>query len=122
MKDTQIGPLNTGSLATSEPTFQSVGEYKFQPPPVYKSIQIPDPYAEPAKPKIDPDKRQVGGDHYKKLKMQPIELVMQNDMGFCEGSAIKYICRHTGKGGADDIRKAIHYLQLLLKHKYGTTE
>jgi hypothetical protein len=36
-----------------------------------------------------------------------------NQLGFCEGNAIKYICRYKAKGGAEDIEKAIHYLQIL---------
>lgn len=117
----------TGANSTTSHTM-SVRSSPLAGPPVYKSIQTPDPFetkAPTANTKeasiYDPDKIQVGGNHYAKQKMQPIELVMANEMGFCEGSALKYICRHQDKGGAEDIKKAIHYLQLLLKHKYGTT-
>lgn len=58
---------------------------------------------------------QIGGDHYKKLGIQPIEYIMSNDLGFCEGNAIKYITRYKAKGGKQDIEKAIHYLQILLE-------
>ena len=44
---------------------------------------------------------------------QPIEFIMANDLGFCEGNAIKYICRYQLKGGTQDLDKAIHYLNLL---------
>ncbi len=56
---------------------------------------------------------QVGGNHYKKLKIQPVEYIMANNLGFCEGSAIKYITRWRDKGGVQDIDKAIHFLQIL---------
>ena len=56
---------------------------------------------------------QVGGNHYKKLKIQPVEYIMANELGFCEGSAIKYITRWRDKGGIQDIDKAIHFLQIL---------
>ena len=41
-----------------------------------------------------------------------------NALGWCEGNAIKYVCRHRTKNGAEDVRKAIHYLQLLLEWEY----
>ena len=59
---------------------------------------------------------QVGGDHYAKMKIQPIDFILQNKLGFCEGNAIKYICRHRVKNGKQDIEKAIHYLQILLEN------
>jgi hypothetical protein len=64
-------------------------------------------------------KRQVGGDHYKEMVIQPLEFVVRNNLGFCEANAIKYVCRHHAKGGVKDIDKAIHYLQLLKEFKYG---
>lgn len=62
--------------------------------------------------------RQVGGDHYKKKKIQPIDFVLQNNLGFAEGNVIKYVTRHKEKNGADDIRKAIHYLEFILRYEY----
>jgi hypothetical protein len=61
---------------------------------------------------------QVGGDHYK-LAIQPIEYIHANKLGFIEGNIIKYATRHRSKGGAEDIRKVIHYAQLLLRLEYG---
>ena len=63
--------------------------------------------------------RQVGGGHYKDMAIQPIEYIMANDLGFCEGNIIKYICRYATKGGEEDIDKVIHYAQLLKESKYG---
>lgn len=57
--------------------------------------------------------KQVGGNHYKEMAEQPIEFITANQLGFCEGNAIKYICRYKAKGGVEDIEKAIHYLQIL---------
>jgi len=37
---------------------------------------------------------------------------------FAEGNAIKYICRHPHKGKQEDIKKAIHYLQMILERDY----
>lgn len=63
--------------------------------------------------------KQEGGSHYKSLKVQPIEFIHANGLGFCEGSVIKYVCRHETKNGAEDIKKAIHYLELILELTYG---
>lgn len=62
--------------------------------------------------------KQVGGEHYK-LPIQPIEYIYKNKLGFLEGNVIKYITRHKNKNGAEDIKKSIHYCQLLLKLEYG---
>jgi hypothetical protein len=59
--------------------------------------------------------KQVGGNHYKDKPIQPIEYILANNLGFCEGSAIKYITRYKDKGKAGDIRKAIHYLEIILE-------
>lgn len=62
--------------------------------------------------------KQIGGDHYRLLKIQPSEYIYSNGLGWHEGNAIKYITRHRIKGGRADIEKAIHYLQLLLEIEY----
>ena len=62
---------------------------------------------------------QVGGDHYKNMKIQPVEFITANNLGFLEGNVVKYICRHHAKNGAEDIKKAIHYCEMLLATKYG---
>ena len=66
--------------------------------------------------------KQVGGDHYKKHNIQPIEFIVSNGLDFLQGSAIKYIVRHRDKGGKEDLLKAIHYCQLMLEYYYGEKE
>lgn len=61
---------------------------------------------------------QVGGSHYKDKKIQPINYILENKLTFCEGSVLKYITRHREKNGAEDIRKAIQYLQFILVDEY----
>lgn len=63
-------------------------------------------------------KVQVGGDHYKKYAIQPIEFCHRNKIGPIESTAIKYIIRHQDKNGAEDIKKAIHVLNILLEIEY----
>ena len=62
--------------------------------------------------------KQVGGNHYAKMKIQPAEFINENKLFFAEGNAIKYICRHQSKGKAQDIKKAIHYLEMILERDY----
>jgi hypothetical protein len=57
---------------------------------------------------------QVGGDHYKKLAIQPAEYIHANGLGFFEGNVVKYVSRWRDKGGIEDLRKAQHYLALLI--------
>lgn len=59
--------------------------------------------------------QQVGGTHYKTMAIQPGEFIRANGIGWYEGNAIKYICRHKAKGEQQDIQKAIHYLELILE-------
>ena len=62
--------------------------------------------------------KQVGGKHYKQMKIQPAEFINENKLLFAEGNAIKYICRHQSKGKEEDIKKAIHYLEMILERDY----
>ena len=63
--------------------------------------------------------KQIGGNHYKDMAIQPSEFIHRNDLDWLQGNAIKYICRHKTKGGRQDIEKAIHYLELLMEWEYG---
>jgi len=62
---------------------------------------------------------QHGGSHYKDQAIQPVEYCQRNKLAFCESSAIKYLTRHSTKGKAEDVKKALHFCQLLLQLEYG---
>jgi hypothetical protein len=62
--------------------------------------------------------KQIDGDHYKGMKIQPAQFINENQLLFAEGNAIKYICRHKLKGKQKDIEKAIHYLEMILERDY----
>lgn len=62
---------------------------------------------------------QVGGDHYRQMKIQPVEFIIANGIGFLAGNVIKYAARYKAKGGAEDVRKIIHYCKLILEFEYG---
>ena len=57
---------------------------------------------------------QEGGGHYKTLKIQPVEYIHANGIPFIEGSVIKYVTRWRAKGGVEDLKKARHFLDLLI--------
>ncbi len=61
---------------------------------------------------------QVGGDWYKSLAIQPVVFCRANKMGGLESSVVRYITRHKAKNGSDDIKKAIHCLELILELDY----
>lgn len=61
---------------------------------------------------------QVGGDHYKKYKIQPVEYAHANGLDFLSANIVKYATRHRDKGGAQDIKKIKHYCDLILKLDY----
>lgn len=61
---------------------------------------------------------QTGGTHYKDCAIQPVEFIKANNIPFIEGNVIKYVVRHKRKNGAEDIKKAIHFLQILLELDY----
>jgi hypothetical protein len=67
---------------------------------------------------MEATKKQVGGGHYKDMKIQPVEFIQANGIPFIEGCVIKYVCRHKSKNGKQDIEKAIHFLELLLGLEY----
>ena len=58
---------------------------------------------------------QIGGDHYAKLRIQPAEYCHANEIPFIEGSVIKYITRWRDKNGLEDLRKARHFIDLLIE-------
>ena len=66
--------------------------------------------------------KQIGGEHYKRMKIQPTEFIAANDIPFIEGNVIKYVCRHTHKNGKEDVLKAIHYLNLLIEYHYESND
>ena len=66
--------------------------------------------------------KQIGGTHYKKMKIQPSKFVIENKLLFPEGSVIKYICRHQYKDGKQDLEKAKHFIDMIIERDYGPRE
>lgn len=65
---------------------------------------------------------QVAGDHYKKLKIQPIEYIMANQLPFAEGCIVKYVTRWRDKGGVDDLRKAKQFIDFIIEDELSKLE
>ena len=70
----------------------------------------------------NPLHRQEGGGHYKWFAIQPIEFIHVNNIPYIEANVIKYVCRHKHKNGVEDLKKAIHYLEMLIEMEYGKKE
>ena len=43
---------------------------------------------------------------------------MENKLLYPEGSVIKYILRHQDKGGKEDLKKAIHFIEMIIERDY----
>tara|TARA_Y100001963_G_scaffold2223_1_gene2991 strand:+ start:390 stop:656 length:267 start_codon:yes stop_codon:yes gene_type:complete len=67
---------------------------------------------------MDPYDKQIGGSHYKKMKIQPSRFVIENELLFPEGNVIKYICRHRYKNGKEDLEKAVHFIEMIIERDY----
>lgn len=61
------------------------------------------------------NEKQWGGDHYKVVQYQPWDVVLDWNLGYLDGTALKYISRWKRKNGLEDIRKAIHFLEKLIE-------
>ncbi len=113
--------LNTESWVQSNCT--QMIEVLAEPRPVVATTEpIPAPIAieqmdlnAPRPESINPLDVQVAGDHYKKLKIQPIEYIHANNIPFAEGSVIKYVTRWREKDGIKDLKKAKHFIDLLIE-------
>jgi len=62
---------------------------------------------------------QIGGTHYKDLAIQPVTFITANKLSFLEGCVVKRMCRHRRKNGIEDLRKAIHEIELMIELEYG---
>lgn len=89
------------------------------PPAGYKPADYAIPETKPEPAANNPLFQQEGGDHYKSFAIQPVEFIHTNKLSFLEGCVVKRVCRHRAKNKAEDIRKAIHELRLILKLEYG---
>ena len=64
--------------------------------------------------------KQIDGNHYTKLKIQPMEYSMANGLDACQHTIIKYVTRFRDKNGLVDLEKAKHVIDMLIQFEYGT--
>ncbi len=66
--------------------------------------------------------KQIGGDHYKSMAIQPIEYIQANKLSYIEGNIVKYISRWREKNGIEDLKKIKHYVEFLIEEVEGKKE
>ena len=59
--------------------------------------------------------KQIGGNHYSKLDIQPVEYITKNKLSYLQGNVIKYVTRYKDKNGLQDLQKAKHYIDILIE-------
>ena len=99
-------------------TFVYNGKVWHLEPYEYKVMENPTEQIDILKPvKQDALAVQIGGGHYKGCKIQPIEYIFANNLGYAEGNVVKYITRWKDKNGIEDLKKIIHYVELLIQEE-----
>jgi hypothetical protein len=71
---------------------------------------------------MNPYDRQVDGDHYQKLAIQPMQYSMLNNLDACQHTVIKYVTRFRDKGGIKDLEKAKHCIDMLIEYELAQAE
>lgn len=71
-----------------------------------------------SKPADSAFSRQEGGDHYRDMPIQPAEFIHRNRIGFLEGCVIKYVVRWRKKDGLKDLKKARHFIDMLIEMEF----
>ena len=71
------------------------------------------PQAQPAQGGAN--SRQIGGTHYKAHRYETWDVIIDWNLGYLDGNAVKYLSRWRLKGGLQDLKKARHYLDKLIE-------
>lgn len=100
------GFFNDYKLAIEWASMNNVG-YIFDGEKVYKI------------PKFDPYNCQVGGSHYKGVKIPLGVFIRENNLDASLSHCMKYLIRHKEKNGIEDLKKAIHAIELYMFDLYG---
>lgn len=66
-------------------------------------------------------KGQIGGNHYSKMAIQPLEFSYHNNLDALQHTIIKYVCRFRDKGGMEDLEKAKHTIDILMDLEYASS-
>ena len=68
---------------------------------------------QPASPRANDT--QVAGNHYKQFQIEPWDAIIDWNLGYLDGNAVKYLSRWRHKNGIEDLKKARHYIDKLLE-------
>ena len=71
---------------------------------------------------MNPYDRQVDGDHYQKLAIQPMQYSLLNGLDACQHTLIIYVTRFRDKGGIKDLEKAKHCIDMLIEFEMSKLE
>jgi hypothetical protein len=63
---------------------------------------------------MNANNKQIQGSHYQ-TNIQPWDAITDWELGFLDGCAVKYLSRWRKKGGVDDLRKAVHFIEKLIE-------
>ena len=83
-----------------------------------RTASLNDQYAEIERVRQSAYDKQEGGDHYKKLAIQPMQYALANKLDYAQANVVKYVTRHADKNGKEDLLKAIHNIELMIEHYY----
>tara|TARA_R110002074_G_scaffold326376_1_gene496697 strand:- start:32 stop:403 length:372 start_codon:yes stop_codon:yes gene_type:complete len=64
--------------------------------------------------------KQIGGNHYSKLGIEPYEYSIKNELNCYQFNVIKYVTRYKDKNGIEDLKKAINTLEKLIDYEGST--
>lgn len=65
---------------------------------------------------IDSDNNdETNPDYYKDLIPEPIDVILNWELGPCEANVVKYIARYKNKNGIEDLKKAKWYIEKLIE-------
>jgi hypothetical protein len=68
---------------------------------------------QPAPPRANDT--QVAGNHYKQFRIEPWDAIIDWNLGYLDGNAVKYLSRWRHKNGIEDLKKARHYIDKLIE-------
>lgn len=60
---------------------------------------------------------QIGGAHYKHRLYETWDVIVDWNLGYLDGNAVKYLSRWKSKGGVQDLEKAKHYIEKLIENE-----
>lgn len=69
--------------------------------------------------KTNDNLKQEGGNHYERLKVEPIKVFAAFNFNWFQGEILKYISRFQFKNGEQDLCKAIHISSMAVDLKVG---